>query len=200
MTSAPQPTSLSAVLDTVERVAREHRSVCLTDVRDAMGDRGFGPMLMLPALVIVSPLSGIPTLPTMTALLVALVAVQILAGAKSLWIPRRLGTASLSQAHTERALRALRPMARFVDRLVRPRLRWATGPIAMRAVAVLCLLIALTMPPLEFLPFVSSLAAVVIVVLALALTARDGLLVLLGFALAAAGFAAAVYTAVEVAG
>ena len=70
-------------------------------------------------------------------------------------------------------------------------LDWPTGP-ASRAIAAACILLALTIPPLEMLPFASTLIAAVISLFGLALLANDGAMAVLGYlglaALAGAGF------------
>ena len=59
-----------------------------------------------------------------------------------------------------------------------------------KVAAVMILLLCLTVPPLEFLPFASSAPMLAIAAFGLALTVRDGLLMLIATALsvAAIGF------------
>jgi hypothetical protein len=63
------------------------------------------------------------------------------------------------------------------------RLPWLTGYIGIRVTALICLLIALAMPPMEFIPFSANGAGLALALLGLGLVARDGLVLLLGFAL-----------------
>jgi hypothetical protein len=173
--------SLGAVLERLERTARRQDEVSIADLQAAIGKRSFGPLLLVPGLVVLSPLSGIPTLPTIAAGILLLIAVQILGGRTSIWLPGRLARRTLPSDGLLKALAFLEPGARVADRFVKPRLRILTGYWGIKAVALVCLLIAVTMPPLEILPFINSGAGLVIVIFALGITAHDGILVLAGF-------------------
>ncbi|WP_027135074.1 exopolysaccharide biosynthesis protein [Geminicoccus roseus] len=172
--------SLGAVLERLERAARRQDEVSVADLQAAIGKRSFGPLLLVPGLVVLSPLSGIPTLPTFAAGILLLIAVQILGGRTSIWLPGRLARRTLPRHGLLKALAILEPGARVADRFVKPRLRILTGFWGIKAVALVCLLIAVTMPPLEILPFINSGAGLVIVIFALGITAHDGILVLAG--------------------
>jgi len=76
-------------------------------------------------------------------------------------------------------MHALKRPARWVDRLIRHRLTCLTAGPAVRLNALLCLLIALTMPPLELIPFASSVAGLALSLAGLGMMARDGVMVLL---------------------
>lgn len=74
------------------------------------------------------------------------------------------------------------------DKVIRARLTWATREPFIHIVAGLCILLACTVPPLEAVPFASTAPFGTIGLFGLALIARDGLLVLIGFALALGAF------------
>jgi hypothetical protein len=154
----------------------------LADLMEATGQRSFGPMLFLPGLIALSPLSGIPGLPSTVAVMVALIAGQLLCGRRHIWLPHWLLARSLPRGQFEHALQVLYPMARWVDRMVQPRLTLFTRGPALYANVLLCLLIALSMPPLELIPFANSINGAALAALGLALFAQDGVLALLAFA------------------
>ena len=77
--------SLTELLDTVSTAA-EGDTVTVGDVVDTMGERSFAAVLLIPALIMVSPLSGIPGSPTVAGSLYALICVQMLLGRNSLWL------------------------------------------------------------------------------------------------------------------
>lgn len=137
--------SLGAVLERLERAARRQDEVSVADLQAAIGKRSFGPLLLVPGLVVLSPLSGIPTLPTFAAGILLLIAVQILGGRTSIWLPGRLARRTLPRHGLLKALAILEPGARVADRFVKPRLRILTGFWGIKAVALVCLLIAVTM-------------------------------------------------------
>src|SRR5690606_34995220 len=164
----------------MERVqsAGEGDDVSVPDMLDAVGTRSFGPVLLVPAMIILSPLSGIPTVPTLGAIIICLIALQLLCGRRSIWLPHWLLTLSLRRTTLDRAARFINPLARGVDRLLRPRWLFFVRRPFSQVIALLCILAAATMPLLEPLPFMATAAAAVICVYALALVAHDGLLAL----------------------
>jgi hypothetical protein len=86
----------------------------------------------------------------------------------------------------QRALDKVKPFARRMDGWFHGRLCSLSGDLGTRAAAVCCILLALTVPPLEFLPFVASAPMLAIATFGLAITVRDGILMLVGYVTAAA--------------
>lgn len=188
MTSKSQQTAegAEAVLDRVERLAQDSDTASIGEIRDALGHLGTAPLLLVPALIGASPLGGIPVLPTIMALCVALVAVQLVAGRRAVWLPERLKRQSVRGDRLDAALGKVQPLARWADRLSRERLTWLEGGMAVRVAALCCLGLALIVPPLELVPFAAALPFATIVLFALAMLLRDGLVMLLAFAATAA--------------
>lgn len=174
--------TLTELLDAVEERNRADGGLSMGVIGDIAGDRAFGAMILLPALVTVSPLSGIPTVPTMVGIIVMLLSAQLALGRREPWLPKRLANARLSSERVHKVLGFMRRPAGWIDRVVRPRLRFVTSSIALRGAALICFLTAATMPPLEILPFMATTAGLVISIFALAITLRDGLLMILGLA------------------
>lgn len=178
-----EPHDLEELLDQLSWSAdTDHPRISVEEIITAVGTRSFGPLLLLVGVLIASPLSGIPTFPTINALVVLLVSSQLLMGRKHFWLPAWLLHRSVPRDKMATAIRWLRPPARFIDRFIRPRLIiLVKGPVTTRITATLCLIIASVMPLLEFIPFSSSLAGVVLAAFGLALISRDGLLALIAF-------------------
>ncbi len=175
--TANDTSDLQDLLDHIQEKAEAQDTMPLGDLLDAVGRRSYGPLLLLVGLIAVSPLSGIPGVPSTIGVLVALISVQLLLRKEGFWLPRWITRRKLPRNKLLKALRWLRPPARAIDRVVRPRWVPLTGGVATYAVAALCLLIALTMPPLELLPFAATLAGAALAVFGLALVGRDGVLV-----------------------
>lgn len=169
--------SLQAVMDRLQ-TAGEGDTVSVSDILQAVGPRSFGPVMLVPALIILSPVSGIPMVPTFGAVIITLVALQLMIGRHHVWLPKWLLKRKLKRWTLDRAVRFLYPMARVVDRFTRPRLKLFTRPPFRQLIALLCILAAATMPLLEPVPFMATTAAAIIALYSLALIARDGLLAL----------------------
>ena len=189
------PEDLEGLLDFLEEAGKEvdADSISVETMLNAVGTRSFGAMLLVPGLLTFSPLSGIVGLPTLCGLLVLLIAGQLLARRKHFWLPRWLLKRSLPRKRFLKALRFLRPGARWIDKLIKHRLTMLTHGAAAWVVAVICIFIALSMPVLELVPFANSLSGAALAAIGLGLIAQDGLLVALTVGLYLIGLGAIIY-------
>tara|TARA_R110002012_G_scaffold6083_2_gene27802 strand:- start:656 stop:1249 length:594 start_codon:yes stop_codon:yes gene_type:complete len=184
MRNRNEESDLMDLIDSIENMEQDASRISVDDVVNAVGRRSFGPLLLVAGLITLTPIIGdIPGVPTLMAILVLLVSVQLLAGCKALWLPNWLLKRSISRQTFDKGLYYIKKPARWVDRLLRARLPWLTGYIGIRVTAVVCLLIALAMPPMEFIPFSANGAGLALTLLGLGLVARDGVALLLGFSL-----------------
>jgi hypothetical protein len=153
-----------------------HGRVTIADMMTAIGDRSFGPLLLVPSLIALSPVGAIPGLPAFTSAVEIIIAVQMLLGHKHFWIPRWLARRSVDCHKLGTGLTKFRPVAVFVDHtLLRPRLAALTRGPFLYGIAVLCLAVALMTPVLELIPFVGGIPPnAAVVTFSLAITARDG--------------------------
>lgn len=177
---------ITDVLEDIDRQTGGDR-LSAGDIVAAFEHRGFGPLLLAPALVVLLPTGGIPGVPTVVGLLIALVAGQMIAGRSEPWLPRRLREASIEGARYHKVYQKVLPATRVIDRVLRARLTMLVDPPAPRLIAILSVVLALTMAPLELVPFLGALPALVITLLGLGLTARDGALVAAGLGILVAG-------------
>jgi hypothetical protein len=172
-----EATSLLQLLDQIEAAAEDCDQVSLDSVMDAVGRRSFGPILVLIGLIILAPLVGdIPGVPTLMALVIVLIAGQVLMQREHLWLPRWLLERSIASDKLKKAIKWLRKPARLIDRLLRPRLQNLTQEIGIQATALLCIIIATALPPMELIPFSANAAGIALTALGLALIANDGAL------------------------
>lgn len=173
---------LSRLLARVKRAGRHAESVSLEAILDSLERRSFAPFLLVAGLVTLAPLIGdIPGVPTLMATLVVLAAVQLLAGREHIWLPRWLLRRRVSRARFVAVIRWMERPARWIDRLLKPRLTLLIRRPAHLPVALTSLLIALAMPPMEVVPFTANGAGLALTLFALALLAHDGLMALLGY-------------------
>lgn len=155
--------------------------ISVKELVESLESRGFGPLILVPALVVLLPTGAVPGVPTLMALLILLIAAQRLFGRTHPWVPRRLAGLSIDRERYRRGIARVRPVTEFIDRHTGNRLPQLVGGTGTRFCAALCSLLALTMPPLELVPFAAALPALAIALLALGLTARDGRLVALSY-------------------
>ncbi|MGP9633049.1 exopolysaccharide biosynthesis protein [Halomonas sp. AOP43-A1-21] len=191
MSESTEATNLTELIQTIEQMEHDAPRVSVDDIVDAVGRRSFGPLLLIAGLITLAPIIGdIPGMPTLMAALVLLVSTQLLAGRKTFWLPNWLLNRSVSRKNFDKAIHALKKPARWVDNLLGVRLKWMTGYAGIRATALACLLVALAMPPMEFIPFSANGAGLALTLFGLGLVARDGLVLSLGFLITTATFLA----------
>jgi len=189
MKETQDATNLTELIHTMERMERENAQVSVDDVVHAVGRRSFGPLLLLAGLITLAPIIGdIPGMPTLMAVLVLLTSSQLLVGRETFWLPKWLLKRSLSRQKFDKALHYMKKPAKWVDGLLGVRLAWMTGYIGIRVTAFACLLVALAMPPMEFIPFSANGAGLALTLFGLGLVARDGLMLALGFLLTGVTF------------
>jgi hypothetical protein len=179
-------TDLEQLLDRIDIASREGSKITLEAVIEALGRRSFGPLLLLAGLITLSPIGDIPGTPTLMAFLVLLVAGQLIGRRRSFWFPGWLLRRSISERKMATALKWLRPPARFIDRFLKPRMAYFTGNLGLYGIAFICIVIALAMPPMEFVPFSATGAGLALTAFDLALIAHDGLLALGAFVITVA--------------
>lgn len=189
----PTITNLQQMLDRMERSAVGQERVSLGSIVDAVGTRSFGPLLLLAGVIMASPLTGIPSMPTAMGLLVFIIASQLLAQKQHFWLPQLILRRSVPSQKFTKAVGWLRPAARFVDRLLRPRLSVFIEGASIYVISVACIAIALCMPVMELVPLSAHIAGLALTAFGLSLIARDGLLALLAFIATAFTFGLVLY-------
>ncbi|RYH04586.1 exopolysaccharide biosynthesis protein [Salipiger sp. IMCC34102] len=161
---------------------------------DALDQRGYGPALAILPLVEISPLGGIPGFPTFLALTLAAITVRLLMGYEHFWVPDWLRRKRLDSDRVMKSVKWLKPISMRIDAKLQERLSMFAGSAGRSAACVVILCLLVTVPPLELVPFATTVPMVVIAVFGLGLLYRDGLLLLLGFIGAAGALVAGINT------
>gem|GEM_PF-4568308 len=125
------------------------------------------------------------------AIVIAFFAIQILFGRKHLRLPNWLEKREIDGTKLKSGLKKIESVSRWTDKVFRPRMQWATKPPYLTGIAVLIILLCASVPPLELIPFASTIPMAAV---GLALLARDGLMACIAVALST-GVAYLVYTA-----
>ncbi|MFP4313228.1 MAG: exopolysaccharide biosynthesis protein [Alphaproteobacteria bacterium] len=187
-----QSMGLTDVLNQIDHQT-DDRQLTIKDVVQVLDHRGYGPLLLAPALIAFLPTGGIPGVPTFMGLLIILIATQIVFGRRYPWLPHSLEKRSIKREKFEKAHHKAKPYTQKFDRLLKPRLEKLTSRKAIRAIAGVCIILAALMPPLEIIPFAVIIPAFAILLLAVGISANDGLFILFGLIIATIGIAASIY-------
>lgn len=174
--------ALSDVLETLERSAHDD-SITVQEVVEALGHKSFAALMLVFALIAVSPASAIPGLTATVAAIVFILAAQMIAGRDCVWLPgfvtrRRMSTGTLCKG-----IAWLRRPVAFVERFLKARLTFLLHRPWLLLPLLLILGLTLFMPFMEVIPTSGSIAAAVIALFAAGLLTRDGGLVAVSLAL-----------------
>jgi|GEM_PF-642969 len=160
-------------------------TVTVHEVVEALGTTSYTPLLLMPALAVISPLSGLPGFTTVCGILIAAVALQQMMGRERLWLPDWVQRRSVGTDRVRKVTGWFRKPAKWLDLVTRQRLGILVGPPLVLIPQGLVLVLGAAMPLLELVPFTSSIMGVVITILVMGMFTGDGLLVLGGLVAAA---------------
>ena len=119
-----------------------------------------------------------PDLPPLAGVSAGLVACQMTAGVKTVRLPKAILNRAVPRRSLAVAIHAIAPVIEAAEKIARPRLRWASCPLARRVLGLLVfvLAIAIAFPAIGFDP----LHAAAISTISIGLAEQDGLAILLG--------------------
>ena len=186
---ADDPHSVGDILDRLDDLAAKQDKLTLGRTIEAFGHRSYAPFLVILPLLEISPHGAIPGLPTMLALVIALIAVQMLFGRRHLWLPGFLANRSVTSAKAKKAIKKVRPIAERMDKWFHGRLPALTKGPMVRVAAAAIIVMTLAVPPLELLPMATTAPMAAIAAFGMALLVKDGLLMMIAFTAAAGALA-----------
>lgn len=173
---------LTSVLDQLDELTDEDQ-VSIGQIVDKLGASSFASLMLIFALIAVSPASAIPGVTASVGLIVAILVVQMMAGKKSAWLPAFLLRRKLSAQKLKTGLAWLRKPVGWIERILRQRLTAVLHRPVLLLPLTLVLCLALFMPVMELVPTSGSVASTVIALFAAGLLVRDGVLVILSMTL-----------------
>lgn len=167
--------------------------VTLEETLDSLNSRSFGPLLLVPAIMAVSPIGAIPGMSIVTGCVLMLIAVQMIFSSGRPWLPQRLLDFSFSRDTLTKGIDKTLPWAKWLAGFTDSRLQTITHSPFHYVIAAIIAFLALLFIPLAFLPFAVAIPGTAIALFALGMTVRDGVLVILGFVVSCAAIGVAIY-------
>ncbi|CUH78048.1 exopolysaccharide biosynthesis protein [Tropicibacter naphthalenivorans] len=174
------PGSLRDLIEALRPQADDAR-VYVHEALDRVGTQSFPAVILIPAVLLVSPLSGIPGTPTLGACLIFLCALQAVLGRKHLWLPGWLTRRSVSAKRMTKALNWLGKPAAWMDRYSKDRLCFLTARPTRPLAYLFVLLTVIGWPILELVPFFTSFSAGAVAMVMFGVMTRDGAYLLWGY-------------------
>lgn len=173
-------TNMEQLLNQIRDSATEAGQVSVNAILNSVGERSFGPVVLLAGLITIAPLIGdIPGVPTILGLVVLLTLGQLLFQRNSIWLPSWIARRSVPQDKLLKGLDWLQKPARFLDRWTGPRLVFLVDGPGLYVMAIICMAVAMGMPLMEVVPFSANGAGAALIAFGLAIVARDGVLAIL---------------------
>ncbi|MFQ5954580.1 MAG: exopolysaccharide biosynthesis protein [Kiloniellales bacterium] len=166
---------------------REGERVSFGEISRGLRNRSLGLSLLVFALPSCFPMP--PGVPTLCGIAILMVAVQLITGRESLWLPPRLARRTFTRADLRRLIDRTSGYVEWLERFCRPRLAVVTERLGRRLLGIVAAIMAVMLIlPIPILGNV--LPAIATAVIGLGLVERDGAIVVtgLGWALAAAAF------------
>ena len=146
---------------------------------DALGERGFGLLLMLFAIPNLLPFPGVPGVSFVTGMAILFISVQLILAKDEPAFPDWVSRKSFSRAQLSKFIVKTNPLLRWLEKPIKPRLSPMVVGAGERMIGVVGVVHALTLAlpiPMGNLP-----QAIALILLALALMELDGLMAILGY-------------------
>jgi hypothetical protein len=168
------------------RVRAGERAITLREVIYVLGGRAYLLLVLLLTLPFITPIP-VPGLSTPFGLAIALIALRLSLGQRPL-LPKKFQRKELPAGFIGKVFTVAEKILRFLEKFLRPRLTFLTDtPLLRQLHAVLMLLAALALLLPLPIPFTNSFPAWAILLLAAGLLERDGVFILAGYVVFAAG-------------
>jgi hypothetical protein len=183
----------SDVLDGLARGAAGEY-VTFGELFHALSNRAFAILIIIFTLPNLIPM--IPGVSTITGLAIILLALQLAIGRSEPWLPRMVADKGFARADLQKLTDRAVPLIRRFEAIASPRLSMMSSAVGQRVIGFVIVLLGLVL--ILPIPIIGNIPpAWAIVILALGLVERDGVVIAIGYA---AGAAAAVLVGFLVAG
>ena len=189
----PETGPLSEIMNRLRSLSESER-VSFGDMLENLGNRSILPLILIPALIAATPLSGIPGVSMACGLLIAILSAELLLRFRKARLPHKLTKRTVDGERLRSALDKAAPYVNWIERHTRNRMTFLFHRPMIWIPQILCVLTGALMPFLEFIPFSSSLCAIAVCFLVMALLTEDGLF----FVLALLPYAGGAYLITQV--
>lgn len=172
--------TLSAVLEDLDKnIVSE--TVTIEQIVLRFRHRGFGPLLLVPALITILPTGAIPMVPAVCGLLIAFTCFQMMMGFEHPWLPKKIMDFSFPREKLKHSIQIAHPVTLKIDKYVYTRLAFLTHDLGKRLTAGVCFLLSLGMIVIGFIPMLPATLALPIFFFGLGYIVKDGVIISLGY-------------------
>ena len=180
-TTAPH----QSLADTLESTLASHHKdgPAIGELANAVGEKGFGLLLIILSLPSALPVPA-PGYSTPFGVAIAIIAIQMLTGRQTLWLPKKIKRIRINPGLAEKMIGAASKFLRMIEHLIRPRHHWIRSRAGQSGLAAIIIIMAcLMMLPI---PLTNTFPAMVIFMIGIGLSEEDGLLAIAAFVIGVA--------------
>ena len=156
----------------------EARGPSIGEIVETVGEKGFGLVLMVLSLPSALPVPA-PGYSTPFGIVIGLIALQMMLGRQTLWVPDKLKGVRIKPSLSKKMLGVAAKFPKKIERFIRPRQRWIRSRAGQAGLAIVVFIMAcLMMLPI---PLTNTVPAMVIFLIGIGLSEEDGLLAIGAF-------------------
>lgn len=182
----PIPERTSEVLR--ELAADDGERVTFREILVGLRHRAFGFTLLIFALPCCLPMP--PGIPTICGIAIVIIALNLIAARQRLWLPSVIADKSVARADLKRVVERAIPYLERLERICRPRFAIVTDSVGKVLIGLVLLMLGLIM--ILPIPFVGNMPpGFAASVIAIGMTERDGLVLLIGIVVSVVAVAVA---------
>jgi hypothetical protein len=166
----------------------EGERVTFREILSGLRHRAFGFTLLIFALPCCLPMP--PGIPTVCGIAIVIIALNLIAARQRLWLPSAIADKSVARADLKRMVGRLVPHLARLEKICKPRLAVVTEPVGKILIGLVILALGFIM--ILPIPFLGNMPpGFAASVIAIGMTERDGLIVLIGMLVSAIAIAVA---------
>ena len=155
----------------------ENERISFREILTELRHRAIGFTLLIFSLPCCMPMP--PGIPTVCGIAIVIIAVNLIAARRRLWLPRAIADKSVSRADLKRMVDRVEPYLRRLEKICKPRLPIVTDPVGKVLIGLVVFALGFVM--ILPIPFVGNMPpGIAATVIAIGMTERDGLVVLIG--------------------
>lgn len=158
-----------------------NHEVTVGEFVDALGEKGFGILLLVFALPSMIPIMS-TGIATPLGFVIAFLGAQMAAGKSKPWLPKKARSIKMKSEHAKKMIDWMLKFSSNIERFICPRMGFVIHKIGERIMGILICILALIMA-LPF-PLTNTIPALIIFLIGIGLTESDGLVCLVGSILA----------------
>lgn len=165
--------------DAVQQYQAQHKDdkVSVGELMQVMHERGFGILLVIFVLPNCVPIPA-PGLVSLTAIPLLFLSWQMLVGRDYPWLPSWINNKKIKRSLLATVVSKASPVMRKIERWLHPRISFASSETGERIVGALCFIFSLCVAiPLPWTNFIPGYG---IMIMALGLLSRDGVVMIIG--------------------